>query len=53
MLIHESLRAMLEAEGLVIVPKEPTDAMMKAAQATNNSYTLDKWRAMLAAAPKS
>jgi hypothetical protein len=40
----------LAAEGFVVVPAIPTQAMMRAAQSTNNNHTPDKWAAMLSAA---
>jgi hypothetical protein len=45
---HAQLAA-IEAAGYAVVPRDPTSEMLHAAQATNNQYTPDKWKAMIAA----
>lgn len=68
MIIHDSLKQMLEAEGLMIVPKTPTPEMLQAAYEALCNFTQDDhedpnmpweaaeppvvWRTMLAAAPQ-
>ena len=40
------------AIAVIAAMREPTSKMLKAAQATNNDYTPDKWAAMIDAALK-